>query len=31
MIPRLGKQEGDQFMEGWPYVLEDDFVYKKLT
>ena len=29
MIPRLGKQAGDPFMEGWPQVLEDDFVFDK--
>jgi hypothetical protein len=29
MIPRLGKQAGDPFMEGWPQVLSDDFIFDK--
>jgi hypothetical protein len=29
MIPRLGKQDGEPFMEGWPHVLAEDFVFDK--
>jgi hypothetical protein len=28
MIPRLGKQEGEPFMEGWPGVMEEDFSFR---
>jgi hypothetical protein len=29
MLPRLGIQDGDPFLDGWPAVLSDDFVFKK--
>jgi hypothetical protein len=29
MIPRVGKQEGEPFMEGWPGVMEEDFIFRR--
>jgi hypothetical protein len=29
MIPRLGKKQGEPFMEGWPSVLEEDFIFRR--
>jgi hypothetical protein len=29
MIPRLGKKEGEPFMEGWPDVLGEDFIFRR--
>jgi hypothetical protein len=27
MLPRLGKRDGDPFMDGWPHVLDEGFVF----
>jgi hypothetical protein len=29
MLPFLGKQDGDPFLDGWPAVLSDDYIFKK--
>ncbi len=31
MIPRLGKKDGDPFMDGWPDVLNAAFVFNNIT
>jgi hypothetical protein len=31
MLPRLGKHDGEPFMDGWPHVLAKEYVFKPRT